>query len=70
MSDVTKKEKNEYLITVYEALENAGIKYDDFIEEGAYDSIVPACCKEGCEVEPDGRCEHGCPSVMLKLGVI
>lgn len=34
------------------------------------DSIVPACCDEGCEVEPDGKCEHGCPSVLIALGLI
>jgi hypothetical protein len=31
---------------------------------------VPACCTEGCEVEPDGRCEHGCPSILLAAGII
>lgn len=31
---------------------------------------VPACCSEGCQVEPDGRCPHGCPSVMLAVGII
>ena len=25
---------------------------------------------EGCEIEPDGRCEHGCPSVLIALGII
>jgi hypothetical protein len=25
---------------------------------------------DGCEVEPDGRCEHGCDSWLLKMGVI
>lgn len=34
------------------------------------DGIVPALCKEGCDVEPDGRCEHGCPSLLLALGMI
>ena len=40
------------------------------LDEKAHDSVVPACCDEGCEVEPDGRCEHGCPSILLALGVI
>lgn len=34
------------------------------------DSVVPALCTEGCEVEPDGYCPHGGKSVMLALGVI
>ncbi len=44
----------------------------DVIEEGydLMDSIVPACCSQGCEVEPDGYCEHGHPSVLLYNGMI
>lgn len=34
------------------------------------DSVVPALCSEGCEVEPDGHCQHGGESIMLALGVI
>lgn len=34
------------------------------------DSVVPALCDEGCEVEPDGTCEHGCPAITLALGII
>ena len=25
---------------------------------------------DGCWVEPDGHCQHGCPSWLVKLGVI
>ena len=25
---------------------------------------------DGCEVEPDGTCEHGHPSWLLRLGII
>ena len=32
--------------------------------------IVPALCEDGCEVEPDGRCEHGHPSILLAMGII
>ena len=30
------------------------------------------CCEatDGCLVEPDGRCSHGHPSWLLKLGLI
>lgn len=36
----------------------------------AFESIVPACCDEGCEVEPDGTCEHGNPSILIELGIM
>jgi hypothetical protein len=35
-----------------------------------FDSVVPACCEHGCEVEPDGWCPHGMPSIMFDMGVI
>lgn len=31
---------------------------------------VPACCSDGCVVEPDGYCEHGFPSVMIEEDMI
>lgn len=33
-------------------------------------AICPALCSAGCEVEPDGHCEHGAPSLLLALGLI
>lgn len=50
-------------------LETEEARYE-FLERIVYDSIAPALCKEGCEVEPDGRCEHGCPSILIVLGMI
>lgn len=65
------KYKNAHRITITEALAAAGMTLDEFIGGPAgMDSVVPACCDEGCEVEPDGRCEHGCPAVTVALGVI
>lgn len=52
------------------AHENGYEDVEEFLEDTCSDSIVPACCDEGCEVEPDGRCEHGCPSVLIALGLI
>lgn len=40
------------------------------LEALVFDSVVPACCAAGCQVEPDGRCPHGHPSVLQLLGVI
>ena len=59
------KTKNPYRISAAETLAMHGLDLED-----CDDSIVPSCCTEGCEVEPDGRCEHGCPSVLLALGLI
>jgi hypothetical protein len=29
-----------------------------------------ACCEQCCEVEPDGYCEHGNPSILIQLGAL
>ena len=63
--------KNKYEISLEETAELHG--YDDSDEMftvAGMDSIVPACCSEGCEVEPDGTCEHGCESILLAMGLI
>lgn len=63
--------KNQYRIQVSELAEQYG--YSDvmeFLENECNDSVVPACCVNGCEVEPDGRCEHKCPSPLIALGII
>jgi hypothetical protein len=31
---------------------------------------APALCDEGCAVEPDGTCPHGCPSILRAAGMI
>ncbi len=54
-----------YRISVAKALANCDMALED-----CSDSIVPACCSDGCEVEPDGTCEHGFPSVLLAEGMI
>lgn len=62
---------NEYLISPDQAAQDAGYEdVVDLLESVIMDSLCPACCKDGCEVEHDGTCEHGCPSVMLELGII
>jgi hypothetical protein len=37
-----------------------------YMDEGA----IPACCSEGCMVEPDGICPHGFKSIFLEAGII
>lgn len=46
------------------------IPLDELTEDMFMDSLVPACCMYGCEVEPDGRCPHGHPSALLYHGMI
>lgn len=48
----------------YASAEEALAEYSEL------DSSYPAMCSEGCEVEPDGHCPHGAPSLLLVLGVI
>lgn len=50
-------------------LESAEV-WAEFLEKAATAESVPALCQEGCDVEPDGICEHGCPSVLIRLGLI
>ena len=52
-----------YKITIHEALENEGVSLDEVYLE----SVVPACCSDGCMVEPDGTCEHGFDSVLKEI---
>jgi hypothetical protein len=42
----------------------------DLLEEYSGETSMPACCSDGCMVEPDGRCEHGHPSIYLAAGII
>ena len=42
----------------------------DMLEDYCLESVVPACCTEGCEVEPDGKCWHGNESILIKAGLI
>jgi len=38
------------------------------LEYWVYDSAAEAT--DGCEIEPDGVCEHGHPSWLLALGLV
>lgn len=41
---------------------------DEQILEWIVDGIAEAT--DGCIVEPDGHCEHGCNSWLIELGLI
>lgn len=34
------------------------------------ESMMPALCEAGCQVEPDGKCPHGHPSPLRLLGFV
>ena len=38
--------------------------FEDWLSEGLAEAL------DGCIVEPDGHCKHGCPSWLLALGWI
>ena len=61
----------QYKISTKQLAEEHGYEdVSEFLTNECQDSIVPACCSEGCETEPDGNCEHGCPSVLIALKLI
>ncbi|MFZ9327912.1 MAG: hypothetical protein ACO24H_10785 [Polynucleobacter sp.] len=69
-----KQRRAKKMMTLVEFREEHGIQNGtdmmDALQEWSTDSVVPALCHEGCEVEPDGRCEHDCPSILIRMGVI
>lgn len=69
-SATIKKPKNPFRISLNELANREGYANSSEFIITLDDSVVPACCSEGCEVEPDGRCEHGCPSALLAFGII
>ena len=59
-------------ITLKEWLAQHGYSSADeaLVEYSELDDTYPAICSEDCQVEPDGHCPHGAPSLLLALGVI
>ena len=59
-------------ITLKEWLEQNGYASADeaLADYSELDSAYPALCSEGFEVEPDGHCPHGAPSLLSALGLI
>ena len=40
----------------------------DAVSSWSEDDKVPSLCRDGCEVDRGGHCQHGCPSILVKLG--
>ena len=61
----------EHQISMTELLSNEGFDtIEDLLMEYADSGTVPAMCSCGAQVEPDGHCSDGNPSVYLFLGMI
>lgn len=70
MTATQSKPRNPHRITLQQLAEREGVDVMEILEEATFDGVCPALCTEGCEVEPDGRCEHGCPSALIAAGFI
>ena len=44
----------------------------DLIGEGRFEEAMDELgqCEDGCMVEPDGHCEHGLPTLGLRMGFV
>lgn len=61
-------------ISIEEWKKNEGIETEEQLmarlEEIVLKAICPVLCRECGDVEPDGHCLHGYPSVLLALNLI
>ena len=67
----TAKPKNPNRISLRRAAEDNGYEsVMEYLEEECSDAVVIALCIYECSIEPDGTCEHGCPSPLIAAGMI
>lgn len=59
-------EANQTKAPYYVSAEDLGEDAIDYM----CSSVVPACCSEGCQVEPDGKCSHGFNSILVDEGIM
>ena len=63
--------RNSSRLTIEEFLARDGRTLHEILQAVLIgDENAPALCDHGCEVEPDGTCPHGCPSILLAAGLI
>ncbi len=63
--------ENANLLTINEYLKRDGRSLMEISEAVMFeDENAPALCDHGWEVEPDGKCCHGCPSILRAAGLI
>ncbi len=46
------------------------VSSEELLLDYTFEPIAPACCDEGCEVEQDGTCPHGHPSIFVEAGLV
>ena len=56
-------------MSIFEAMEHLLIEDEDLNPDGFGDMSVVATY-DGCNVDPDGTCEHGYESPLLRLNLI
>lgn len=65
---------NPHRISVREWRDKEGLQdtevFQETLERLSIDSVCPVMCRECGDVEPDGRCQHGCPSLLLAVGLL
>ena len=58
-------------LTLEEVAQEEGFdSIDELLNQYGSESVMPACCEEGCRVEPDGKCPHGHFSILIEFGII
>jgi hypothetical protein len=63
--------QNPHRLTAQQLLEQDGRTLEEICQAVLIaEENAPALCDEGCEVEPDGTCPHGCPSILRAAGMI
>ena len=55
-----------------DAMEHFGVDYLEELISVLEEQLAEGQCEatDGCVVEPDGHCQHGEPSWLLKMGMI
>lgn len=69
-NQIIMEQEKDFTLSVSETLDMHGLTLTDAFIVAIEFGVVPACCTEYCEVEPDGHCEHGQPSVLIKACLI
>lgn len=46
---------------------NTQADFWDMLSDWSGSDVVPALCKDLCEVEQGSKCQHGCPSIVVRM---
>jgi hypothetical protein len=63
--------RNPYRLSVEQFLQLDGRTLDEILAAVVCDTEpAPALCSQSCEVEWDGTCPHGCPSILREADLL